>query len=97
MGVVHNYSNKIKNNKKYISGKGLVNVIHKKHIYGKGLVDMPPRGIANLNLTNVPTIAEVQSIANKVTELKNSIDELKAKKLSKIKKDIKTGNGFKYI
>lgn len=95
MGIIHEYDKRLKHHKKYVVGKGLVNVHHKQYIHGKGMAD------TFLNLVNNPlafnVIKDVADIGSKVHDIKKTIDEMKALKISKIKKDIKTGNGFKYI
>ena len=93
MGVIHNHSEA--KNKKYIHGKGLVKVHYKKHVYGKGLVD------TFMNLVSSPksvdVIKDVVEIGRKVKDIKDTIKDMRAMKIAKIKDDIKQGGGFKYV
>ena len=81
--------------KKYIHGKGLVKVHYKKHVHGKGLVN------TFMNLVSSPksvdVIKDVVEIGRKVKDIKDTIKDMRAMKIAKIKDDIKQGGGFKYV
>lgn len=102
MGVVyHNI-----HSKRYVHGKGLYPVNTKRYVYGKGIVDTvlsmitPPvlKILAPNLVTTGAGVGLSSNVKNKILNLKNSIKktEEEMRKL-KIKNDIKSGNGFKYV
>ena len=109
MGIVYKYNKTQKHMpRKYIQGKGIVNLIKKKHVHGKGVIDnLIPFAIKFA--TNIESAKNVGHVAKNIADLAKSthsiisdIKEMRKKheikpKILDIMEDIKQGSGFKYI
>ena len=104
MGVKHKYNRP----KRYIHGKGVVNLMKKKHVHGKGVIDnLIPYAIKFA--TSIHSAKKVGQAAKDIVDLAKSthsiikdIKEMRKKreikpKILDIMEDIKQGSGFKYI
>ena len=109
MGVVHKYNKPQRfMPKRYVHGKGLVNLIKKKHVHGKGIVDnLIPFAIKFAtsvdSAKNVGQAAkDIVNITRNTHNIIKDIKEMRKKreikpKILDIMEDIKQGSGFKYI
>ena len=96
MGIIHH--NKINHRKRYVNGKGVVNLIGKRHIHGRGIADQlfPLAWKFATNIDSAKNVGEAAVRAFKTT--KDLVDI--GKNIHNIKKDIKEmrrGSGFRYI